>query len=159
VHTPGHLGLGFAGAAGIVLLLAVAGLSHLAVVASVLFVALSPLPDVDEWLPWTAHRGGTHSVWFALAVGAGTALLAVLFGTALAVEPTTGATLGFGVGFLAVALHVLADAFTPMGVYPLWPASTERRSLNVLASANPRANRYALAGGLGLWLLTVGLVF
>ena len=158
MYTPGHVGIGFAGAAGIVLVLAVAGLSHLAVVASVAFVALSPLPDVDEWLPWTAHRGGTHSVWFALAVGAGTATLAVAFGTVLNVVPARGALLGFAVGFLAVALHVVADAFTPMGVYPLWPVSSERRSLNVLASANPRANRYALAGGLGLWFLTVGLV-
>jgi len=158
VHTTGHVGLGFAGAAVVVLALTAAGLGHLALAATVCVVALSPLPDVDEHLPWTTHRGGTHSVWFALAVGVAAATVAVLVAPALGVRPKTLAGLAFAGGVLAVALHVLADALTPMGIYPLWPLSTQRRSLNVVPSAHPGANRLALAAGVGAWLLAVGLV-
>ena len=155
MHTPGHVGIGFATAVPVAFALGDAGLGHLALPATALLVGLSPLPDVDEFLPVVAHRGATHSIPFALLVGACLASLGWVGGPGLGATRPVLAALGLLVGVLAMGLHVLADLLTPMGVYAAWPLSRERRSLNVVRSADPQANRSLLAVGLLGWLLTV----
>ncbi len=96
--------------------------------AMLAFTALSKLPDADVvafklGIPYAApfgHRGASHSVVAALAVGALAALL-------------PGERLGprlrrFGFVALVVASHGVLDALTDggLGVGFLWPASPER---------------------------------
>lgn len=152
MHVLGHVGVGFAAAAPLSFVLDGLGLGGATLPATVVLVGLSTLPDVDHHLPWTAHRGATHSVPFAVAVGLGVASCA---GVAASIagwgEADLLAALGFAIGAGAVGLHVLVDLFTPMGVPPLWPLSRERRTLAVVRSANRRANLALFALGLACW--------
>lgn len=53
------------------------------------------------------HRKLFHNIW---AIGLVTIIISILF------------TLSFGIAFMLGAFsHLIADALTPMGIYPLWP--------------------------------------
>ncbi|WP_394295466.1 hypothetical protein [Halorubrum kocurii] len=54
------------------------------------------IPDWDQRVPFISHRGPTHTVWFALLVGA--------------VYAAIGAALGSSVGVAGVALFSLVGA-------------------------------------------------
>lgn len=98
-------------------------------------LATTMLPDLDASLPWFVHRGLTHTLGFAVAVGvAGGLLTAVAVGlrrrgvgdsaTRRSVRRTAGVVaLGLATG---VGGHVLIDAFTIIPPFvppmrPLWP--------------------------------------
>lgn len=152
VHALGHVGLAFAFATPLAVVLAESGLPGSILPATAVFVGLSTLPDVDYHLPGIAHRGGTHSIPFAIAVGLVVAGAAVMGGPVLVSgDAAVLATIGFALGAGAVGLHVLADVLTPMGVAPAWPLSRERRSLGVVRSANGRVNRASFAFGVACW--------
>ncbi|CDK40149.1 metal-dependent hydrolase [Halorubrum sp. AJ67] len=104
------------------------------------------VPDLDVRVPFVKHRGITHTVWFALLVGAAFGTV----GLALGVRNDAATALLFGgVGFLfgagTIVSHLLADALTPMGVRPYAPVRDDEYTLDLFAAANPVAN-YALLG-------------
>jgi inner membrane protein len=105
-------------------------------------LALARLPDVDLRLPLVAHRGPTHTLAFALVVGAALAGVAsVLVGHAppsLAV-PWLVPFAAF-VGVFGVCTHLLADAVTPMGVPLFWPLSGRRLSAGLVRADSTLAN-------------------
>ena len=100
------------------------------------------VPDLDQRVPGIAHRGSTHTIWFALVVGVITAITAVVLATA---GPVLSAVTGFVVGASTIGSHIAADALTPAGVRPWRPVDNTHYSLDVVKAKNPLAN-YALLG-------------
>ncbi|WP_049925844.1 metal-dependent hydrolase [Halopiger goleimassiliensis] len=145
----GHYGAALLLYAPVGAAVALGGAETVAILGGVVCVSLSTLPDVDHRLPLVDHRGVTHTVGFAILVGAGVAAA-----TAILIDASTlavdAAIVGFAflVGTLSIGSHLLADALTPMGIRPFWPLSRRRYTLEVTRAANPIAN-YVLFG-LGL---------
>jgi inner membrane protein len=114
---------------------------------------------VRQHVPLVTHRGPTHTLWFAVLVGAAFAGLAWVVTGAVAPgsdAPGTRATLvalAFAFGVLVIVSHVLADALTPMGVEPFAPVSEVWYSADLVRADNSVAN-YVLFG-LGV-VATVG---
>ena len=132
------------------------GLGRRAVPARLLAagVAASILPDLDVvtfhlGVPYSAglgHRGFTHSLLFAAAVG----LLGALARRALG----AGAATCFLFLFVATASHGVLDAFTDggLGVALLWPFTVERywapRALRVVLASPITVSRFLSERGL-----------
>lgn len=150
MHQVGHYGVSLLVFAPIGLALVLAGVPELATLGGATMVALATLPDVDHRVPLVDHRGPTHTVAFALLVGAGTGVA----GAALATDVSplgsvaTG-VFGFAIGTLGVLAHLLGDVLTPMGISPFWPLSRRHYSLNVTTAKNPIANYLLFALGAG----------
>ena len=105
----------------------------------------SRLPDLDQSVPFVPHRGPTHTVWFAAMVGLLTA------GAVHSLFPSLRVPALLVIGFapaLGVISHLLADAITPAGVRPLWPASGKLVAVGVLRAENGLANRLLFTLGL-----------
>jgi inner membrane protein len=119
----------------------------LVIVGAVLTSGLCMLPDIDQWIPFTDHRGITHTVWFALLVGAvlGGGTFAVVQGASQSVlgQWIQGATLlgaplavtvgwFFGVtGTLVIVSHLIGDWLTKMGIRPYAPLSGHKHCLGI----------------------------
>jgi inner membrane protein len=156
VYRPGHVGVTLLVYAPVGYLLLVDGRGTLAVLGGAIAVALAMIPDFDIRLPGVSHRGATHTLVFALCVGAVLgvcgALLAGAVGGATVtlgeglgvrtdrVSPIGLGTFGFLVGTLTICSHLLADVLTPMGIAPFWPVSSKRYSLDVARASNTIAN-------------------
>lgn len=154
----GHIGAALAAYAPVAFVATALGLDDLAVVGALAAAALSMLPDVDLRLPLVAHRGPTHTVWFALAVAGVGGYVGWTAGAPAGEAATAGlAAFGATVAGLAVASHVAVDALTPMGVKPLWPLSDRRVSYNLTRSTNPLSNWLGLGAGSGLALVAFAL--
>jgi inner membrane protein len=142
VYRTGHYGVALLVYAPVGFVLAAAGRPTAAVAGGGVVLALTPLPDYDQRVPFVEHRGVTHTLLFAGVVGGG---------TGGATGALTGApaltALGFALGTLAVLAHLLADVLTPAGVRPLWPLSSRSYSLSLTTAANPVANYLLLALG------------
>ncbi|RZH69452.1 metal-dependent hydrolase [Natrinema altunense] len=159
MYQEGHYGGALLAYAPVGTVVALAGHAEVAIVGGLICVGLSTLPDCDHRLPLIDHRGPTHTVPFALLVGAGlAALAAVLVDASSAFADLGFVSLAFLVGFVSIGSHLLVDALTPMGVRPFWPLSRRRYSLEVTTAANPVAN-YGLFGlGIGAVLAGTALV-
>jgi inner membrane protein len=144
MHREGHYGAALVAYAPLGFVTAVLGFGDLAVGGAVLAVALAVLPDYDQRVPGITHRGVTHTLWFALVVGAALGGAGLLLGenAGPGVDPLLGA-FGFSVGVVTVCSHVAADALTPMGVHPFAPLDDRHVSFRVTKASNPVAN-YAL---------------
>ena len=149
----GHYGVALLTFAPICFALLSAGLASLALVTGAVMLCFAMLPDVDLRIPGVSHRGVTHTLAFALCVGA------VLGGVGYLVAPETplGGALSARAGFAAFGLflgvgtvgaHLLADVLTPMGVAPFWPVVRRRYSLRLWGAANTLANWGLFALGL-----------
>ncbi|QSW99067.1 metal-dependent hydrolase [Haloterrigena alkaliphila] len=139
--------------------IALAGHETTAVVGALACVALSTLPDCDYRLPAVEHRGATHSLAFALLVGAGLAAVTAIVVDASSPLVDVGVvTFAFVVGSLAIGSHLVADALTPAGIRPFWPVSQRHYTLEVTTTSNPLAN-YALLGiGVGVTVAGTGAI-
>lgn len=149
----GHVGAALAAYAPVAFVAAALGLADLAFVGALAATGLAMLPDVDLRLPLVAHRGPTHTVWFALVAAAAGGYVGWTAG--VAADPLLGvgtAAFGAAVAGLAVGSHVAADALTPMGVRPLAPVSDRRVSYDLTRATNPVANLLGLGVGAGLAL-------
>jgi inner membrane protein len=127
-----------------------AGYTGLTLVGGAVTVALATLPDMDIRIPGIAHRGPTHTLWFALLVGLVIGTGGLLLGRELGVA--TALTLGgfgFLVGALSICSHIAADALTPMGVTPFTPLSGRHVTYDVVNAKNRVANYLFLVVGLG----------
>jgi len=142
----GHQGAALVVYAPLGLALLLAGRPTLAVAGGGVSLALASLPDIDQRLPGVQHRGVTHTLGFAIAVGAALGAVGWLLGRDAGVG--TGvefATVGFVVGTTVIISHLLADVITPMGITPFWPVSDRHYSVGVCRADNAVAN-YALLG-------------
>ena len=145
----GHIGVALLAYSPIGFGMLIAGFEDLAVAGGAVMVALANLPDCDHKLPFVQHRGFTHTVGFALVVGAGVAATGYLFGEYLLAAPaTTLAAFGLLVGTLSILSHIAADSITPMGIRPFWPLSRWHYTANVVRAKNPVANYLLLAAGI-----------
>jgi inner membrane protein len=156
VYRSGHLGVSLLVFAPIGYLLVDAGFPVAAFVTGVAMCWLTMLPDVDHRLPFVSHRGPTHSLLFAVAVGvafAGVATLGVDALTLFESDLPTVVPFGFFVGFVAVVAHLLGDVLTPAGVPLFWPLSGRRYSVSLTRADNRFANAGLFA--LGVFAVTV----
>jgi inner membrane protein len=149
VYRRGHWGVSLLVFAPVGLALVALGRPALAVVGGGAMLWLSTLPDVDHRLPGVAHRGPTHTLVFALLVGAAGAGVGLALAPALGGDrPTLVAVgFGFGIGTLGILSHLLADALTPAGVPVLWPLSGRDFSVSLTRADNTLANYLLLAVG------------
>ena len=154
MYWKGHCGVSLAVFAPIGFVLLRLGEPTLAFAAAAVMVGLTMLPDADHRLPLVSHRGVTHTLLFAAAVGvvfAAAGAVASPVGSSLSAGPVLGrvefALFAGGVGFVAVLAHLLADALTPMGVPFLWPASSRRYTLSLWYARNRLANAGLFAFG------------
>ena len=172
MYRTGHLGVALLVFAPIGYLLVDVDAPLAALLTGGVMLWLAMLPDVDHRIPGISHRGVTHSLLFAVAVGAafaavGAALVAVGGGDLLAELLGLNALgvavvpFGFALGFLAVSTHLLGDVLTPAGVNLFWPIPTEF-SLYVTRADNTLANYGLFALGLfavaAVAALTLGVV-
>lgn len=151
MHRYGHYGAALLAYAPVGLLVLALGFETAAVGGAMATVGLSMLPDIDLKLPFIKHRGPTHTVTFALLVGA---IVGLVFAAMGAAHPDIGTLLavalgpfGFVVGALAVGSHIAADALTPMGVEPF--GDGRHYSYGLCTADNEKWN-YALLGFGGL---------
>lgn len=150
MYPPGHVGIALALYAPVGAHLLVRGRSRLAVAGTFLVSGVTLLPDVDQWLPGVAHRGLTHSVWFAVAVGVSLGALAAIWGGYRHREVTAALAVGaFGVfvGTLAVLAHLLGDVVTPMGIRPFHPLIDTRYTFDLVLASDATANARLFAFG------------
>lgn len=154
MHREGHIGAALAAWSPFALVLAAVGAIELAVFSSIGAAAISMLPDYDQKIPLVKHRGRTHTVHFALVVGAVFGVLGVLLG--LAAGPLLAVGLGIGgalFGTVTMLSHIAADALTPAGVDPY--ATGSRISYDVARAGNPIANWLLL--GIGVIAIVVAV--
>lgn len=159
MYRAGHFGVSIGLYAPIAASLIGRGQVTLALAGGVIVAWLTMLPDVDHRLPLISHRGPTHSLAFALAVGGAVGLLvdvvvAPVFGdlgaAGWAVLPGLYgglATFSAAVATLTILAHLLADVITPMGIRPFWPVSDWSVTLDITPAKNPTANYLLLAAG------------
>lgn len=148
MHREGHVGAAMLAYAPVGALALALGARELAVLGFAASVVLATAPDLDMRVPLVAHRGPTHTVWFALLVGAGLGVVGAAVGWERGPLAALGTgAFGFVVGALAIASHVASDALTPMSVRPLAPLRDTSYSFEVARAANPVANYALLALG------------
>lgn len=148
---PGHYGMAL-------LLYAVVGYALLsrgyvrdALYGGGIVLSYTLFPDVDGQLDFLIHRGVTHTLWFALAVGV---FCVLVVASSLWKRPRREAIRGglwaFFLGAFAVVAHLLADVLNPWGVMPVYPVSPALYSLDLVRATNDAANYAMLAVGVGV---------
>lgn len=150
MYRKGHYGVALLVFAPVGFALVQAGHASLALVTGGTMLWFAMLPDVDHRIPGISHRGITHTLVFALAVGgvlggAGYLLQQTLPALGDVPGPVSLAALGFGIGSLTVLAHLVGDLLTPMGVALFWPLTDRRYSLS-LAPADSRVANWGLFG-------------
>jgi inner membrane protein len=149
MYAPGHVGLAVSLYAPVGWLLLARGRRRLALGGGLCAACLSTLPDVDQFVPFLAHRGLTHTVWVAAAVGLVVGALGVGYGRRRAREtgPVDRLAVGVAVGALPILAHLLGDVITPMGVRPFAPLWNASFTLDLVPARDVTANRGLFAVG------------
>jgi inner membrane protein len=131
----GHVGLALVAAA---LTVRVAGVTRRSAVGLSVLVLFATAPDVDLFVAGLAHRGVTHTVWAALALGTVFTLSTrvVRYGR----QDSSAARFAFALGTASVLIHLVGDALTPMGIRPLHPLVGTTYTLDIVSARNPTAN-------------------
>lgn len=158
MYAPGHYGVSLLAYAPVGATLVGAGRADLAFVGGAVVLWLATLPDVDHRLPAVEHRTVTHTVPFALLIGAATG--AVAYGAATALPdllgaPETAGAFGAFLGAYGIVAHLLGDVVTPAGVPLLWPLSGRSYTLSLWTAKNRVANYGLLALGVFATAATV----
>jgi len=142
MYALGHIGISLVLYAPIAAWYLQNGAVEMALLGGVLMAALGVLPDIDEYTELIPHRGPTHTVWFAIAVGAVVGLTAWALTTVIGAVDPLGAAVQFGLlGSLAILGHLAGDIITPMGVWPFRPLSKWHYTFEITPAKNPAANR------------------
>ncbi len=150
MYAAGHYGVSLLAYAPVGATLIGVGRADLAVVGGAVVLWLATLPDVDHRLPLIEHRTVTHTVPFALLIGA--AIGAVGYGAAagfpdLLGTPRTAGAFGLFLGTYGILAHLAGDVVTPSGVPLLWPLSSRDYTLSLWTAKNRVANYGLLALG------------
>ncbi|MWG36156.1 metal-dependent hydrolase [Halomarina oriensis] len=129
----------------------------LALAGGIGVLALARFPDVDLRLPLVSHRGPTHTLLFALGVGAVLAGVATLLSDVAPSSLDAPWLVPFAAftGVFGIGTHLLADALTPSGVPLFWPLSRRRFSLRLVRANDALANWGLLGLGTVLTALAV----
>jgi inner membrane protein len=147
---PGHYGVALACYAAVGYALIARGYARDALYGGGVVLSYALVPDVDGDVSFLVHRGVTHTVWFALAVGACCVLVvASSLWRRSRREAIRGACWAFFLGAFAVGTHLLADLLNPWGVMPVYPVSPALYSLDLVRATNAAANYALFAFGLG----------
>ncbi|NHN58726.1 MULTISPECIES: metal-dependent hydrolase [Halorussus] len=145
---PGHYGMALALYAVVGYALLRRGYVRDALSGGGIVLAYTLFPDLDGRFDFLVHRGVTHTLWFAAAVGA---LCVLAVATSLRGRPrreaVRGALWAFFLGSFAVVAHLLADVINPWGVMPIYPVSPALYSLDLVRATSDAANYAMLAGG------------
>jgi len=156
MYRAGHYGVSLLVYAPVLALLVTIGHPTAAFAGALGVLALTPLPDYDQRIPFVSHRGSTHTLAFAWLVGA--ALAAVVL-VVPGIDPSVQTPLGgfaLFVGVYGITAHLLGDVITPSGVAFLWPLSSKRYSLDLVGASNRIANYLLFA--LGVFATAVAVV-
>lgn len=155
----GHLGAALLVYAPLGCVIALTGFFRLALTGGAVALALTTVPDVDHRLPGIAHRGPTHTVWFALAVGVAVGAVGAVLGAGQGPLVAVGVGLfGFLVGTSAILSHLGADALTPIGIRPFAPLRDDHVTYDLTPAKNPVANAVLLALGVAATLAALATV-
>lgn len=125
------------------------GNESFSVLGLLVMFAVTMLPDIDHRIPMVPHRGITHSVWFAGALGYTVYWGLTEFFAAFPL-PGTHPDLAFFLGVIAafaIISHIIADSLTPMGIQPMTPFLRKRWTFNLVNSSDQLANRLLLISG------------
>lgn len=75
---------------------------------------------MDMRIPFVTHRVITHTVWFAIAVGAALAVIGVAIGIQVGLlKAIILESFGLFVGNLTIGARLLADTLSPIGLLGL----------------------------------------
>lgn len=156
MHKRGHIGAALGAYAPLgFLTTAIAGV-EIGVLGGVAAAGISMLPDYDQRIPFIDHRGPTHTIRFAVAVGVALAVAGLFAGLSYGILGAVGGLLfGFFLGTGTMLSHIGADALTPAGVEPF--EDGRHYSYGIVRAANPIANYLLFGVGVGVALL--GIVF
>jgi len=148
MHKDGHHGI------ALLLMLPLTGLFGIVGFSmSMIAVAVCRLPDLDHDYDWLPHRGPTHTVWFALGVGAVTCtgLYVGLLAAPISFPAWPLALLAGTTVFLGVISHLLADALTvgrgDHAVRPFYPITSASLRFGLFRSNSKVWNSTLLFGG------------
>jgi inner membrane protein len=148
VYQTGHYGTALLAYAPLGFVATAAGFRTLALVGGALAVALAMVPDWDTRVPFVAHRGPTHTVWFAVLVATVVAAGGFALGQSRGAVPALGlAGFGFLVALVTICSHIAADSITPMGVTPFTPFSDHHITYDVVPAKHTVANYVLLGSG------------
>jgi inner membrane protein len=152
VYRLGHYGVSLLLYAPIGFAFVFAGEPALGVVGGAGVLALARVPDYDQRVPGITHRGVTHTLAFALLVGAAFAGALVALTQAgsdpmPAVEVAPRAAFAFGVGAFGILAHLAGDVLTPAGVPLLWPVSGRRYTVSLTTADSTLWNYLLFALG------------
>lgn len=152
----GHYGTALLFYSQIAMVLLGRGEGGLALFGGLLAISLAMAPDCDTAVPFVTHRGVTHTLWFALLVGAIVGAASWMVGSRLGVGAARPlGWFAFLVGTMAVISHLLADVITPMGIRPLWPFSERHVTFDLVLAKNWTANALLFVAGTTATLLVV----
>ena len=147
---PGHYGMALLLYAVVGYVLLSRGYVRDALSGGGIVLAYTLFPDVDGKLEFLVHRGVTHTLWFALAVGV---FCVLVVSSSLLRRPRReairGAVWAFFLGAFSVVAHLLADVINPWGVMPIYPVSDALYTLDLVRATNDAANYAMLAVGVG----------
>jgi inner membrane protein len=152
MYRGGHIGLNASLYALVVPVVSRHWSLEVALFGAVLTIGLANVPDLDQPLPRLRHRGGTHTIWFALFVGCLCAIVMTALG-----DGALTLYLGFAIGASSILAHLAGDVVTPMGLRPLAPLSRRHVTLEWFESRNRRINRTVLLVGVVLLLTSLAL--
>lgn len=149
MYRAGHIGAALLAYAPVGAIAAALGFDAWALAGVGGVASLAMLPDIDHRIPGVEHRGPTHTVWFALTVGIGLAVLGGRAGSAYSEFAAVAIGLwAFLLGSGTVMSHIVADALTPAGVCPFAPLRTSHYSYGLVSASNRIANYSLLCVGL-----------
>lgn len=148
---PGHYGVALLLYAAVGYALLSRGYSQDALYGGGIVLSYTLFPDMDGKFDIFLHRGMTHTIWFALAVGVFCVLIvASSLWRRPRGEAIRGALWAFFLGSFAVVAHLLADVLNPWGVMPVYPLSPALYSLDLVRATNDAANYALLALGVAI---------
>lgn len=192
----GHIGMWLTLYTPIALVFLSAGQPAFAVLGAAIVFIVEPLPDRDQtvarripkivavFIGRPKHRGFSHTIGFALIVGAIIGLFGLFIGERVfiivgewladrglgevgsgvieaetAVDEGMLAAFGFSMGTFAILAHLAADVITPSGIRPLWPLSSRSLSLSLVTAGNRLANGLIFTLGIVTSSLAFGMHF
>jgi inner membrane protein len=156
MYRTGHYGVSLLLYAPVGLALLLAGYPAVCLLGGAAMLALAPLPDYDLRVPFVEHRGPTHTLAFALIVGAVLGGASYVSAPALGLDPRVAGVAGAFVGTYGIVAHLVGDVLTPAGIAPFWPVSSRNYSLSVTRADSTVANIALLA--LGVFVTVVAAV-
>ena len=122
------------------------GFSEATLVFTVVSSFLAGLPDIDltfQKLGASHHRGITHSLFFAILIGA---IIGLMFYQTY--STVRWFLIGFSTGTFSVISHLIGDLLTYTTFKPFWPFSKREISLGICAANNVFVNEGFLVAGL-----------